>query len=99
MTNAQAVLELVKQQLNELSDFDQLQITVKTGFGKINKVDYNKMHSVRYTELESNVTCTADVIRLIKAIDNQKLTGALSFTITFDKGNARNMQVQDFKKI
>ncbi len=93
------ILQMISAELDNLDDFGQLQMHLKKHTGYYSNADIVKMTSVKFTDNEPNVTAGARIIRLIKGINDTNLTGSLSFTLKFDKGQAEQMLVQDFKKI
>lgn len=95
----QDVLKMVEQQLSEMPDFSQMQLHIKKHTGSFGHADVMKQTSRRYSDDEPNVSCTSDVLTLIKQIADAKLTGSLSFNITFKRGRADFLAVQDFKKL
>lgn len=104
MSDKSKILEMVASQLDGLSDFGQLQLHIKKHVGAFSNTDVVKVQSIKYSNLEPNVTAAGDMLKLFKgtcAVAQQ--TGrptSLGFTITIDKdGNAEQMLVQDFKKL
>lgn len=99
MNESEDILELIALQLNQMPDYGQLQIHLKRHAGKYSNTDLVKMTPHRYTDNEPNVTCTTDILGLIKQIADAGVDGSLGFSITFKKGRADLMQVSDFKKL
>lgn len=102
MSERTELLKQIEEQLTQLPDFGQLQIHIKRHLGNFSNTDMVKMTSHRYaaTDKESaNTDCAADIFSLMKNIQNADLDGSLSFSITFKKGKAETMGVQDFKKL
>lgn len=99
MSNEEELLTQIRQQLASVPDFGQLQIHIKKHVGSFSNTDYVKMTSYRYTDNNPNVSCTADIFSLIKQISDAGLNGSVGLSITFKKGKADLMQVQDFKKL
>lgn len=101
MNSDRDLLTQIASQIASLPDYGQLQIHIKkhADLGKaFSNADYVKVTTFRYTDNEPNVSCTTDMLRLIKQITDANLTGSLGFNITFRKGRADLMQVQDFQK-
>lgn len=102
MSEHSDLLAQIDQQLTALPDYAQLQIHVKkhADFGKqFSNADVVKITQHKYTQHEPNVHCAQDVMSLMKQLTEARLTGAITFSITFKKGNAELMQVQDFRKM
>ena len=95
---------MVAAQLDGLSDFGQLQLHIKKHVGAYSNTDVVKVQSIKYSDIEPNVSAASDILKLFKgtcevARQTNRPT-SLGFTITIDKnGNAEQMQVQDFKKL
>lgn len=102
MSDQSDLLTQIDAQLSSLPDYAQLQIHVKkhADFGKaFSNADVVKITQFKYNQYEPNVACAQDVMHLMKGVTEAALTGAVTFSITFKKGKADQMQVQDFKKI
>jgi len=99
MNEAQDLLKQIESQLATVPDFGQLQIHIKKHTGKFLNTDYVKMTSYKYSDIEPNVTCTADIVRLIKSVAEAKLDGSLNFSVDFKHGSANVMRVQNFNKL
>ena len=99
MSEQKDILQMIETQLSQMPDFGQLQIHLKRHAGKFSNTDLVKMTPYRYTDTDPNVSCTSDILTLIKQIADAKLNGSLSFSITFKSGDADLMQVQDFKRL
>jgi len=99
MNEKASLLQQISDQLDGLEDFQQLQIHIKRHAGKFSNTDYLKIAPLRYTTNEPNVTCTSDILRLIRGVTDAELTGNLTFSVTFKHGKADMMTVQDFKKL
>src|SRR4030081_1006936 len=99
MSDTDELLQQIALQLKTLPDFGQIQIHIKRHLGTFSNTDIVKMTSLRYTDNEPNVTLTTDIYRLIKNVADANLTGTLGFSVSFKKGRADLMQVQDFKKL
>jgi len=99
MSESSDILSMIESQLAQMPDFGQLQIHLKRHAGKFSNTDLVKMTPYRYSSSDPNVSCTSDILTLIKQIADAKLDGSLSFSVTFKEGNADLMQVQDFRKL
>lgn len=99
MSETDELIEQIRVQLNSIPDFGQMQIHVKRHLGKFSNTDIVKMTSYRYTDNDPNVTLTTNIYGLIKQIADAGLTGTVGFSVTFKRGRADLMQVQDFKKL
>lgn len=102
MSDSQELLKQIESQLATVPDFGQLQIHIKKHVGTFSNTDYVKMTTYRYKALDkesSNADCAGDIVNLMKAIQAADMSGSLGFSITFKKGKAEVMAVQDFKKL
>jgi len=101
-----ALLTTIRQQFDKIPAYGQLQIIIKShtvtlangSQSRIKKLEFVMIDTNKYVGQDTNVKCAADVMRLMKAITEAKLTGTVGFSITFKDGNAQTMQTQDFKK-
>lgn len=99
MTQREALLQDIGIQLDSMPDFGQLQIFVKSHLGGIGNADMVKMTTTKYTDNDPNVTLATDIYRMIKTMADAQVNGSLGFSVTFKRGNAETMQVQDFRRI
>ena len=98
MTGKQDMLNQIADQLDNLPDFGSIQIFIKSHYGA-GKADIVKMTTTKYTDNEPNVSLTADIIRMIKLIDATGSSGTLGFSVNFEAGSAKTLQLQDFHKM
>lgn len=102
MNDTQALLKQIETQLLKVPDFGQLQIHVKKHVGTFSNTDYVQMATYRYKASDketANADCAGDIVSLMKTIQAADMSGSLGFSITFKKGKAEVMAVQDFKKL
>lgn len=99
MTQRDLIIQDIERQLDSMPMFGQLQIYIKSHVGEIGKADMVKMTTTKYEDNDANVSATADIFRMIKAMSTAGVSGSLGFSITFKKGQAETMAVQDFRKI
>lgn len=99
MNDIDHILASLKQQLQALPDYGQLQVHLKRHRGEYHNTDVVKISSTRFTDPDANVAATTMIFQLIKAIADARDTGNLTFNITFKSGQAEQMTVQDFRKI
>ena len=99
MNEIDNLLLTIRQQLETLPDFGQLQFHLKKHLGNFSNTDLVKVTSIKFTDNDPNVTATTAIFQMIKAIQDSEETGTLTFSLNFKHGKAEQMQVQDFRKI
>lgn len=104
MSDKSKILEMVAVQLDNVSDYGQLQFHIKKHAGAFSNTDVVKVQSIKYSNIEPNVTAAGDMLKLFKgtcaAAKQIGRPTSLNFTLAIDKnGNAEQMLVQDFKKL
>lgn len=98
MTQRETILSDIARQLDNMPDFGQLQIFIKSHVGMIGKADMVKMTTTKYTDNDPNVSVATDIYRMIKTMADAHVTGTLGFSINFKNGQTETMSVQDFRK-
>lgn len=78
-------------------DYGIVNLALKIHDGELTTVDTSKWSSIKTPK--GNTEALANVTNLIKGVVTNKESGSLTFVITFEKGNAVRMQVQDSKRI
>ena len=91
-------IQVIQSEIEELGDFDQLQVHIKKHLGKISKTEMVKITSVKIDGNEPNVIATTIIFNLIKALQLSQDSGQLTFTLKFNKGFVTNLSTQDFKE-
>lgn len=76
-------------------DFGTVQLTLKKNFGSITTVDISKITRRKVTSNAHALTIIGTMLKLLAEAGD---TGNLTFTITLDKGDSKELMTHDFRR-
>lgn len=93
--NADSILELIHKAEQE-TPYGTIALTIKRHESRTTTIDLTKITSQPVSGNAQALTIIGTMLRLLA---ESKESGNLTFTITLEKGNAKRLLPQDFKRV
>jgi ArsR family metal-binding transcriptional regulator len=89
-------LDQIIQDAHSSMSYGTVSLTVKKHEGNITTVDTTKITSNQVTGNAQALTVIGSMLKLMHEAEE---SGNLTFTVTLDKGDAKRLMTQDFKRV